>query len=145
MGLFGRGSQDPESAKRAEDSVARLEAGGIPLAAAERLEAFRHSGARFFTSDLTVNELAATTDLGFRPLTQVMGTCFYRTGWQSYPWGRGGGWLRGGGWGAGGPGGAGAPGPQSHAREQGRRPRPRPPAAEGGPPRARAPRRGPPR
>jgi uncharacterized protein YbjQ (UPF0145 family) len=102
MGLFGRGSQDPESAKRAEDSVARLEAGGIPLAAAERLEAFRHSGARFFTSDLTVNELAVTTDLGFRPLTQVMGSCFYRTGWQSYPWAsRGGGWP-GGGWGAGG-------------------------------------------
>jgi uncharacterized protein YbjQ (UPF0145 family) len=28
-----------------------------------------------------------------------MGTCFYRTGWQSYPWGRGSGWLGGMGWG----------------------------------------------
>jgi uncharacterized protein YbjQ (UPF0145 family) len=102
MGLFGRGPSDPEAARRAAESVARLEAGGIPLAAAERLEAFRHTAGRFFTSDLTVNELAATTDLGFRPLTQVMGTCFYRTGWQSYPWGRGGGFLGGGGWGAGG-------------------------------------------
>src|SRR4051794_41490447 len=99
--LFGRGPSDPESARRAQESVARLEAGGIPLAAVERLEAFRHSGKRFFTSDLTVNELAATTDLGFRPLTQVMGSCFYRTGWQSYPWGRGGGWLGGRGGGAG--------------------------------------------
>jgi uncharacterized protein YbjQ (UPF0145 family) len=103
MGGFGRGSSDSESARRAEESVARLEAGGIPLAAAERLEAFRHSGKRFFTSDLTVNEVAATADLGFRPLTQVMGTCFYRTGWQSYPWGtRAGGWLGAGGWGTGG-------------------------------------------
>src|SRR4051794_41963346 len=28
-----------------------------------------------------------TRQAGFRPLTQVMGSCFYRTGWQSYPWG----------------------------------------------------------
>ena len=104
MGPFGRGTPDPESARRAEESVARLEAGGIPLAAEERLEAFRREPARFFTSDLTVNELAVVGDLGFRPLTQVMGTCFYRTGWQSYPWGRGGGWLGGMGWGASGAG-----------------------------------------
>lgn len=97
MSPFGRRTPDAESARRAEESVARLRAGGIPLAAAERLEAFRGEGGRFFTSDLTVNELAVTRDLGFRPLTQVMGTCFYRTGWQSYPWGRGGGWLGGGG------------------------------------------------
>lgn len=97
MGPFGRRTPDAESARRAEESVARLQAGGIPLAAAERLEAFRREGGRFFTSDLTVNELAVTRDLGLRPLTQVMGTCFYRTGWQSYPWGRGGGWLGGGG------------------------------------------------
>jgi uncharacterized protein YbjQ (UPF0145 family) len=103
MRFFGRGTPDPDSARRTAESVARLEAGGIPLAAAERLEAFRQSEAGFFTSDLTVNELAVTTDLGFRPLTQVMGTCFYRTGWQSYPWGvRGGGMLGSGGWGTGG-------------------------------------------
>jgi uncharacterized protein YbjQ (UPF0145 family) len=94
---------DPDSARRVQQSIDALEAGGIPLAASERLEAFRRSGTRFFTSDLTVNELAVTTDLGFRPLTQVMGTCFYRTGWQSYPWGTAGGrWLGAGGWGAGG-------------------------------------------
>ena len=104
MRFFGRGTPDPDSARRTAESVARLEAGGIPLAAAERLEAFRQSEAGFFTSDLTVNELAVTTDLGFRPLTQVMGTCFYRTGWQSYPWGRGSGWLGGMGWGASGAG-----------------------------------------
>jgi uncharacterized protein YbjQ (UPF0145 family) len=33
-----------------------------------------------------------------------MGTCFYRTGWQSYPWATGGGWLGGGGWGVSGAG-----------------------------------------
>ena len=99
-----RGRPDPDARRRAEDSEAALAAGGIPLAAAERLEAFRKSGERFFTSDLSVNELVATRDLGFRPLTQVMGTCFYRTGWQSYPWARGGGGLGGMGWGVSGAG-----------------------------------------
>jgi uncharacterized protein YbjQ (UPF0145 family) len=99
-----RGARDPESRRRAEESAAALEAGGIPLAASERLEAFRASGKRFFTSDLSVNELVVTRDVGFRPLTQVMGTCFYRTGWQSYPWGQGGGWLGNQGWGYGGAG-----------------------------------------
>jgi uncharacterized protein YbjQ (UPF0145 family) len=95
---------DPDARRRAEQSEAALAAGGIPLAASERLEAFRQSGDRFFTSDLSVNELVVTRQAGFRPLTQVMGTCFYRTGWQSYPWGRGGGWLGGMGWGASGAG-----------------------------------------
>jgi uncharacterized protein YbjQ (UPF0145 family) len=78
--------------RRAEESIAALEAGGIPVAAAERLEDFRQAGGRFFTSDLSVNELMLTRQAGFRPLTQVMGTCFYRAGWQSYPWGSAAGW-----------------------------------------------------
>jgi uncharacterized protein YbjQ (UPF0145 family) len=93
-----RRGPDPDARRRAADSEAALAAGGIPLAASERLEAFQRSGKRFFTSDLSVNELVVTRDLGFRPLTQVMGSCFYRTGWQSYPWGRGG--LGGMGWGS---------------------------------------------
>ena len=99
-----RGGPDPDARRRAEESEAALAAGGIPLAASERLDAFRQSGKRFFTSDLSVNELVVTRDAGFRPLTQVMGTCFYRTGWQSYPWATGGGWLGGGGWGVSGAG-----------------------------------------
>jgi uncharacterized protein YbjQ (UPF0145 family) len=99
-----RRGPDPDARRRAEESEAALAAGGIPLAASERLEEFRRSGERFFTSDLSVNELVVTRDLGFRPLTQVMGSCFYRTGWQSYPWARGGGWLGGSGWGVSGAG-----------------------------------------
>jgi uncharacterized protein YbjQ (UPF0145 family) len=86
---FRRRSRDPEQARRTEESLRALEAGGIPLAAAERLDEFRRSGDRFFTSALSVNELALTREAGFRPLTQVMGSCFYRTGWQAYPWGAG--------------------------------------------------------
>jgi uncharacterized protein YbjQ (UPF0145 family) len=89
---FRRRSRDPDQARRTEESLRALEAGGIPLAAAERLDEFRRSGDRFFTSALSVNELALTREAGFRPLTQVMGSCFYRTGWQAYPWGAGAGW-----------------------------------------------------
>ena len=42
-----------------------------------------------------------TRQAGFRPLTQVMGSCFYRTGWQSYPWGGGGLGFGGMSWGGG--------------------------------------------
>jgi uncharacterized protein YbjQ (UPF0145 family) len=86
---FRRRSRDPEQVRRNEESVRALEAGGIPLAAAERLDELRRSGDRFFTSALSVNELALSHQAGFRPLTQVMGSCFYRTGWQAYPWGAG--------------------------------------------------------
>jgi uncharacterized protein YbjQ (UPF0145 family) len=98
--MAGRGGPDPDARWRAEESEAALAAGGIPLAASERLEEFRRSGERFFTSDLSVNELVVTRDLGFRPLTQVMGSCFYRTGWQSYPWATRGGFFGGMGWGS---------------------------------------------
>jgi uncharacterized protein YbjQ (UPF0145 family) len=81
-----RRPRDSEQLRRAEDSLRALEAGGIPLAASERLDEYRRQGGRFFTSDLSVSELALSRAAGFRPLTQVMGSCFYRTGWQNYPW-----------------------------------------------------------
>lgn len=81
-----RRSRDPEQARRAAESLRALEAGGIPLAASERLAELRRRGGRFFTSDLSVNELALVREAGFRPLTQVMGSCFYRTPWSNSPW-----------------------------------------------------------
>lgn len=73
----------------ADETVRALEAGGIPPAARARLDDLRSRGGRFFTSDLTVNELLLTRHAGFRPLTQVMGSCFYNIGWQSMPMGMG--------------------------------------------------------
>jgi len=75
---------DPE---RVRKSIEALEAGGIPLAAQERLDALRRGGASFFTSDLTANEVLLLRGGGFRPLTQVMGSCFYNIGWQWMPGG----------------------------------------------------------
>jgi uncharacterized protein YbjQ (UPF0145 family) len=59
---------------------------GIPQAARERLEEVRQSGGSFFTSDLTTNEFLLIREAGFRPLTQVMGSCFYHVGWQGMPY-----------------------------------------------------------
>jgi len=90
MPLFGpRG--DDEAAERAEQSLQALEAGGLPLPAQDRLRRLREGGSRFFTSDLTTNEFLLVREGGFRPLTQVMGSCFYHVGWQWLPAG-GAGW-----------------------------------------------------
>lgn len=62
----------------------------LPAAARARLEDLRARGGRFFTSDLTTNELLLVRRAGFRPLSQVMGSCFYNVGWQWMPVGAGG-------------------------------------------------------
>ena len=51
--------------------------------ALERLNAKSASGARFFTSDLSVNEFAVVKEAGFNPLGLVMGSCIYHIGYQS--------------------------------------------------------------
>lgn len=60
---------------------------GIPAAARARLDELRARGGAFFTSDLSVNEFVLVRRAGFRPLSQVMGSCFYNVGWQWMPGG----------------------------------------------------------
>ena len=81
---FGRRGLDPEGSRRAEASLGSLEAGGLPLAAQERL-ANLSAGGGAFTSDLSTAEFLLLRQAGFRPLAQVMGSCFYRIGWQYMP------------------------------------------------------------
>jgi uncharacterized protein YbjQ (UPF0145 family) len=54
----------------------------IPPAAAARLEELRRRSDGFFTSNLSVNEFLLTAEAGFRPISQVMGSCIYHVGWQ---------------------------------------------------------------
>ena len=79
----GPAARDPEAARRSAEALAALQAGGIPPQARERLTALRRGGGRFFTSDLSTSEFLLARQAGFRPLTQVMGSCFYAVGWQS--------------------------------------------------------------
>ena len=81
MGFFRRG--EDEDAEQAE-SLARIEAGGIPPGAEARLKEIAGDGA-LFTSGLSVNEFALLDQLGPQPLAQVMGASVVRTGWQYLP------------------------------------------------------------
>jgi len=69
-----------------EDSLARIEAGGIPLAAEQRLAGIRDTGGSF-TSDLSMSDYALCRQVGLRPLAQVMGSSIYQVGYpQSLGW-----------------------------------------------------------
>jgi uncharacterized protein YbjQ (UPF0145 family) len=85
--LFGKGGgRDAEREERDARSLASIEAGGIPIAAQERLDELRRTDGPFFTSDLSVNEFLLAREGGFRALTQVMGSSVYHVGWQYMPY-----------------------------------------------------------
>ncbi len=74
-----------EDEQEQEQSLKRVEAGGIPLAAERRLrELGEHGGA--FTSDLSVGDFALCHQLGLKPVSQVMGSSIYQVGYQATPW-----------------------------------------------------------
>jgi uncharacterized protein YbjQ (UPF0145 family) len=83
--LKGDGDEQEAAAQRREQDVARIEAGGIPFAAEQRLRELA-GGAGGFTSGLSVADFALTQLESIRPVCQVMGTSVYKVGWQSYPW-----------------------------------------------------------
>jgi len=95
MGLLDRlkGADDDEgeddATGRREQDIARVEAGGIPFAAEQRLRELA-GGTTGFTSGLSVADFALTQLEKIRPIGQVMGTSVYKVGWQNYPWS--GGW-----------------------------------------------------
>jgi uncharacterized protein YbjQ (UPF0145 family) len=84
MGFFGRAE---ELAGEQAEELARIEGGGIPSRAEQRLKDLRPStpGGSLFTSGLSVNEFALLNRLGPQPLAQVMGASVVRTGWQYLP------------------------------------------------------------
>ena len=81
MGFFARSGEDDDEQAEA---LARIEAGGIPQRAQERLQALAADGS-LFTSGLSVNEFALLDRMGPQPLAQVMGASVVRTGWQYLP------------------------------------------------------------
>ena len=57
-----------------EESLRRLQGGGIPFAAAQRLAALRGPAAGLFTSELSVEAFGLTRHAQLRPVSQVMGS-----------------------------------------------------------------------
>jgi uncharacterized protein YbjQ (UPF0145 family) len=94
MPLWKRSS--PEEIQRrqqeqqeAEASRQALESGSLPLKAQRRLSEEMEAGHPLFTSDLSTKEFLLTRELGYRPLSQVMGSSIYQVGWQytrGYTW-----------------------------------------------------------
>jgi uncharacterized protein YbjQ (UPF0145 family) len=70
---------------RADESMHALETGGLPLAARERFAKLTVDSGRSFTSDLSIAEFLLVREAGFRPVSQVMGSCFFQMGWQYMP------------------------------------------------------------
>ena len=60
-----------------EDSIRRLDSGGLPVLAERRLAALFGSSAERFTTHLSVSEFALTRSTGLRSVSQVMGSCVY--------------------------------------------------------------------
>jgi uncharacterized protein YbjQ (UPF0145 family) len=79
-----RGEADEQAQARAQESLRRIEDGGLPLEAEQRLRrlASPEGGPEPFSSDLSVQEFSLLSGLGVRPVTQVMGSSIYNVGWQ---------------------------------------------------------------
>jgi uncharacterized protein YbjQ (UPF0145 family) len=75
--LGGGGGDDPQR----EADIARIAAGGIPLAAEQRIREL--SGA--FTSGLSVSDFALARLDRVEPVCQVNGSSVYKVGWQGTP------------------------------------------------------------
>src|SRR4051794_1699900 len=81
--IFG-GSDDDDPQRQAD--IARVTAGGIPLAAEQRIRELA-AGGTAFTSGLSVGDFALAQLDRVRPICQVMGSSVYKVGWQNFPWG----------------------------------------------------------
>jgi uncharacterized protein YbjQ (UPF0145 family) len=79
-----RAEQAVQAEQDAEESRRQIEAGGLPVAAEERLRQLASSEGKpkLFTSDLSVQEFSLLAGMGVQPLTQVMGSSIYNVGWQ---------------------------------------------------------------
>ena len=81
MGFFNRGDGED---REQDESLERIESGGIPLGAEQRLRDLGAEGS-MFTSSLSVKEFALLRQMGPQPIAQVMGASVVRTGYQYLP------------------------------------------------------------
>jgi uncharacterized protein YbjQ (UPF0145 family) len=87
MAFWKRTSPEEQQRKlqeqqEAEASQRSLEGGGLPNRAKQRLSEEMEAGHPLFSSDLSANEFLLTRNLGYVPLSQVMGSSIYQVGWQ---------------------------------------------------------------
>jgi uncharacterized protein YbjQ (UPF0145 family) len=86
--LFGKRPvplSDEERQAAAVD-LERIQRGGIPLGAEQRLKGIAASESPVFSSDLSSKEYAIAQASGLTPLAQIMGSSVVQHGWQNYGW-----------------------------------------------------------
>jgi uncharacterized protein YbjQ (UPF0145 family) len=75
-----------EERQAAAVDLQRIERGGIPLGAEERLKRIAGGEATVFSSDLSAKEYAVAQASGLTPIAQIMGSSVVQHGWQNYGW-----------------------------------------------------------
>ena len=86
--LFGKRPaplSDDEREAAAVD-LDRIQRGGIPLGAEQRLKRIAAEGSPVFSSDLSTKEYAIAQASGLEPIAQIMGSSVVQHGWQNYGW-----------------------------------------------------------
>ena len=94
--LFGKRPVPPSDEEREAAAVdlERIERGGIPLGAEQRLKAIAAADSPVFSSDLSAKEYAIAQASGLTPIAQIMGSSVVQHGWQNYGWSSYGGGVR---------------------------------------------------
>jgi uncharacterized protein YbjQ (UPF0145 family) len=86
--LFGKRQvplSDDEREAAAVD-LERIQRGGIPLGAEQRLKAIAVADSPVFSSDLSAKEYAVAQASGLTPIAQIMGSSVVQHGWRNYSW-----------------------------------------------------------
>jgi uncharacterized protein YbjQ (UPF0145 family) len=84
--LFGKRPvplSDDERQAAAVD-LERIQRGGIPLGAEQRLKGIAQASSPVFSSDLSAKEYAIAQASGLMPIAQIMGSSVVQHGWQNY-------------------------------------------------------------
>ena len=91
--LFGKRRVAPSDDERRSAAVdlERIQRGGIPLGAEQRLKAIAAVDSPVFTSDLSAKEYAVAQASGLTPIAQIMGSSVVQHGWRNYGLSYGGG------------------------------------------------------
>jgi uncharacterized protein YbjQ (UPF0145 family) len=86
--LFGKRPEPLSESERdaAAVDLERIQRGGIPLGAEQRLKAVAVADSAVFSSDLSTKEYAIAQASGLVPVAQIMGSSVVQHGWQNYAW-----------------------------------------------------------
>jgi uncharacterized protein YbjQ (UPF0145 family) len=88
LAFFGRRAVPPseDELRAAAIDLERIQRGGIPLGAEQRLKRVAADSSPIFSSDLSAKEFAIAQASGLTPIAQIMGNSVVQHGWQNYSW-----------------------------------------------------------